>query len=333
MVLRAATSLLGALEGVGPKKSGFSGPTPSNAPRNDVARLKTIMYRIIKTTGTLIVIFCLESYSVMFWSWYYFWPWYSFCLCIPGFRAPHTVLPCISASHSVQQMPDGCYENPRNCYLSAVLSCFNFLIPVLWTDLFPLALSVILSSPVTCPPCVHPSSCPFLRPCARYFLRPCFCPYLHPCFCSCLLPCLLPCRVLVPFLVPSFPPPFSPYFSSFLMYLSPPLSLSLSLSFCPSLFPASLALSFIFHTRSSHRMVKSFFCFIFPVHFSFVVRVLEFTPIKSGFCPLFCSYHSSRYLVLLSCLFSCPCSCTILQTILITWLSPPSSFITFIEKS
>jgi hypothetical protein len=40
----------------GPKKSRFSGPTPSNAPRNDVARLKTIMYRAIKTTGTLIVI-------------------------------------------------------------------------------------------------------------------------------------------------------------------------------------------------------------------------------------------------------------------------------------
>jgi hypothetical protein len=34
MVLRRATSLLGALEGVGPKKSRFSGPTPSNAPSN-----------------------------------------------------------------------------------------------------------------------------------------------------------------------------------------------------------------------------------------------------------------------------------------------------------
>jgi hypothetical protein len=31
----------------GPKKSRFSGPTPSNAPRNDVAPLKTIMYRAI----------------------------------------------------------------------------------------------------------------------------------------------------------------------------------------------------------------------------------------------------------------------------------------------
>jgi hypothetical protein len=39
----------------GPKKSRFSGPTPSNAPRNDVAPLKTITYRAIKTTGTLIV--------------------------------------------------------------------------------------------------------------------------------------------------------------------------------------------------------------------------------------------------------------------------------------
>ncbi len=39
----------------GPKKSRFSAPTPSNAPRNDVAPLKTITYRAIKTTGTLIV--------------------------------------------------------------------------------------------------------------------------------------------------------------------------------------------------------------------------------------------------------------------------------------
>ncbi len=55
MVLRRATSLLGtsqlfwaqmALASLmlfqGPKKSRFSGPTPSNAPHNDVARLKTI---------------------------------------------------------------------------------------------------------------------------------------------------------------------------------------------------------------------------------------------------------------------------------------------------
>jgi hypothetical protein len=69
MVLRGATSLLGALERVGPenrdffgrechlvpKKSQFSRPTPSNAPRNDVTPLKTITYHAIKTTGTLIV--------------------------------------------------------------------------------------------------------------------------------------------------------------------------------------------------------------------------------------------------------------------------------------
>ncbi len=40
----------------GPKKSRCSGPTPSNAPRNDVARLKTITYRAIKTTATLVVL-------------------------------------------------------------------------------------------------------------------------------------------------------------------------------------------------------------------------------------------------------------------------------------
>jgi hypothetical protein len=39
----------------GPKMSRFPGPTPSNAPRNDVAPLKIITYRAIKTTGTLIV--------------------------------------------------------------------------------------------------------------------------------------------------------------------------------------------------------------------------------------------------------------------------------------
>jgi hypothetical protein len=51
MVLRRATSLRGALEGVGPenlgpKKLRFSGPTPSNAPSNDVAHLKTIKYKV-----------------------------------------------------------------------------------------------------------------------------------------------------------------------------------------------------------------------------------------------------------------------------------------------
>jgi hypothetical protein len=70
IILRGATSLRGALEGVGPenrdflglrscllgpKKSRFSGPTPSNAPSNDVAPLKIITYRAIKTTGTLVV--------------------------------------------------------------------------------------------------------------------------------------------------------------------------------------------------------------------------------------------------------------------------------------
>ena len=50
MVLRSATSLLGAfwaslMPFQGPKKSRFSGPTPSNAPSNDVALLKTIKYK------------------------------------------------------------------------------------------------------------------------------------------------------------------------------------------------------------------------------------------------------------------------------------------------
>jgi hypothetical protein len=40
----------------GPKKARFSGPTPSNAPSNDVAPLKIITYRAIKTTGTLVVL-------------------------------------------------------------------------------------------------------------------------------------------------------------------------------------------------------------------------------------------------------------------------------------
>jgi hypothetical protein len=60
MVLRSATSLLGALEGEGP--------------RNDVALLKTITYRVIKTTGTLIVIslrlvtVCWLYLSFMIWG-------------------------------------------------------------------------------------------------------------------------------------------------------------------------------------------------------------------------------------------------------------------------
>jgi hypothetical protein len=46
----------------GPKKFRFSGPTPSNAPRNDVAPLKIITYRAIKTIGTLIVRMFIVSY-------------------------------------------------------------------------------------------------------------------------------------------------------------------------------------------------------------------------------------------------------------------------------
>jgi hypothetical protein len=46
------TRFVGAFSG--PKKSQFSGPTPSNAPRNAVALLKTITNHAIKTTGTLI---------------------------------------------------------------------------------------------------------------------------------------------------------------------------------------------------------------------------------------------------------------------------------------
>ncbi len=44
----------------GPKKILIFWTHPSNAPRNDVAPLKTITYRAIKTTGTLIVIFVLS---------------------------------------------------------------------------------------------------------------------------------------------------------------------------------------------------------------------------------------------------------------------------------
>jgi hypothetical protein len=46
-----------------PKKSRFSGPTSSNAPRNDVALLKTITYCAIKTTGTLLVILEHRGYT------------------------------------------------------------------------------------------------------------------------------------------------------------------------------------------------------------------------------------------------------------------------------
>jgi hypothetical protein len=47
-----------------PKKSRFSGPTFSNAPHNDVTPLKIITYRAIKTTGTLIVIFSGNFFSI-----------------------------------------------------------------------------------------------------------------------------------------------------------------------------------------------------------------------------------------------------------------------------
>ncbi len=53
MVLRGATSLQGALEGVGPKKSRFSGLTPSNALSNDVAPLKTIKYKRHKNNWSI----------------------------------------------------------------------------------------------------------------------------------------------------------------------------------------------------------------------------------------------------------------------------------------
>ncbi len=66
MVLRRATSLRGALEGVGPKKSWFSGPTPSNAHRNDVAALKTIKYKRHKN-NRYIGSFMYPSAVVYFW--------------------------------------------------------------------------------------------------------------------------------------------------------------------------------------------------------------------------------------------------------------------------
>ncbi len=51
-LLRAQMALASLVPFQGPKKSRFSGPTPSNAPRNDVAPLKTITSRAIKITGT-----------------------------------------------------------------------------------------------------------------------------------------------------------------------------------------------------------------------------------------------------------------------------------------
>ncbi len=71
MVLRGATSLLGASTFLGPngthfararvfqgpKKSCFSAPTPSNAPRNDVAPLKTITYHAINGGDLVIILY------------------------------------------------------------------------------------------------------------------------------------------------------------------------------------------------------------------------------------------------------------------------------------
>ncbi len=59
-------ALLSLVPFQGPKKSRFSGPTPSNAPRNDVAPLKTIMYRAIKTTDTLTVKWYMVTFSANF---------------------------------------------------------------------------------------------------------------------------------------------------------------------------------------------------------------------------------------------------------------------------
>jgi hypothetical protein len=42
----------------------ISGPTPTNAPSNDVAPLKIIRYRAIKTTGTLVVLCTGDPYYV-----------------------------------------------------------------------------------------------------------------------------------------------------------------------------------------------------------------------------------------------------------------------------
>ncbi len=56
MVLWGATSLRGAWKGWALKIETFLGPKKSNAPSNDVAPLKPIKYKPIKTTGTLVVL-------------------------------------------------------------------------------------------------------------------------------------------------------------------------------------------------------------------------------------------------------------------------------------
>jgi len=55
MTFRAQMEFASLVPFQGTKKSLFSGPTPSNAPRKEAAPLKTIAYRAIKTC-TLIVI-------------------------------------------------------------------------------------------------------------------------------------------------------------------------------------------------------------------------------------------------------------------------------------
>ncbi len=44
---------------LGPKKSRFSGPTPSNAPSNDVALLKTIKYKRHKNNCCCVLLLCV----------------------------------------------------------------------------------------------------------------------------------------------------------------------------------------------------------------------------------------------------------------------------------
>ncbi len=56
MTLRGATSLRGALEGVGPENQDFFGPEMPRAKRVPFGPKKVITYPAIKTTGTLIVL-------------------------------------------------------------------------------------------------------------------------------------------------------------------------------------------------------------------------------------------------------------------------------------
>jgi hypothetical protein len=67
MILRGATSLRGALEGVALKIKTFLGPEMARAKRVPFGpkKVEIIMYRAIKTTGTLIVIiFCTVTVYV-----------------------------------------------------------------------------------------------------------------------------------------------------------------------------------------------------------------------------------------------------------------------------